>query len=195
MSIEIREEPIDAGLADHATVSIAFLVERVFDVELLDGGLSGFSLVERSVERPWIKDYDSDDSEGPTRWARRFDITNWGLLSAWTDGGRIGGAVIAFDSPDVNLLRGRRDLAVLWDIRVRPELRGSGVGSALFSGVERWAGERGCREIHVETQNINVPACRFYARHGCELAMIDRLAYPELPDEVELLWRKSTVTA
>ena len=60
-----------------------------------------------------------------------------------------------------------------------------------FHAAERWAWARDCRRIEVETQNINVPACRFYARHGCELGAINRLAYKNLPDEVELLWFKN----
>ena len=39
-----------------------------------------------------------------------------------------------------------------------------------------------------ETQNINVPACRFYAAQGCELRGIHVGAYPEHPEEVQLLW-------
>lgn len=190
MAFEIHEEPIQPGLAEHSTISIAFTVERILELELQRDGLDGIALVERPVPHPWLKDYDEAPGEGPTRWAQRFDVTNWGLLSAWMDDVRIGGAVIAFDSPQVHMLRGRRDLAVLWDIRVQSEFRVAGVGSALFARVEQWARERRCSELHVETQNINVPACRFYAQHGCELVMIDRLAYEDLPDEVELLWRK-----
>jgi hypothetical protein len=44
--------------------------------------------------------------------------------------------------------------------------------------------------IEVETQNINVPACRFYARMGCRLGAVDRQAYPEFPNEVQLLFYK-----
>jgi GNAT superfamily N-acetyltransferase len=191
VTIEIREEPIELGLAAHSTISIAYLVERVLELELASGGLGGIILVDRPVDVPWIKDYDEDVGEGPTRWAQRFDLANWGLLSAWIDQVRIGGAVIAFNTPQVNMLRGRQDLAVLWDIRVQSTFRGCGVGAALFAHVEDWARERRCDELNVETQNINVPACRFYARHGCELAKIDRLAYDDLPNEVELLWRKA----
>jgi len=42
----------------------------------------------------------------------------------------------------------------------------------------------------VETQNINVPACRFYVRMGCALLAINCMAYPELPGEAQLLWCK-----
>jgi GNAT superfamily N-acetyltransferase len=193
MSVEIREESITIGLAEHATLSIAFRVESVLALDVVEGGLGGMMLVERPVETPWIKDYDGDEGEGPIGWTRRFDLTNWGLLSAWIGGGRVGGAVIAFDTPGVNMLRGRNDLAVLWDIRVQPAFRGAGVGSALFRRVERWVMERGCRRLEVETQNINVPACRFYARQGCQLRMIDRLAYEDLPGEIELLWYKTVL--
>jgi hypothetical protein len=54
---------------------------------------------------------------------------------------------------------------------------------------------RECRQLKVETQNINVPACRFYARQGCVLGVIDRFAYPTLPDEVQLLWYKDLPSA
>jgi GNAT superfamily N-acetyltransferase len=60
----------------------------------------------------------------------------------------------------------RSDLAVLWDIRVQPERRGRGVGKALFYASVDWACRRGCRQLKVETQNVNVAACRFYASQG-----------------------------
>ena len=102
----------------------------------------------------------------------------------------MGGAVVAYDTPGVYMLEGRRDLAVLWDIRVAPPVRGRGVGRALFLAAEAWATAKGCRQLKVETQNINVPACRFYLRQGCVLGGIRRFAYVEFPDEVEMLWYK-----
>jgi hypothetical protein len=54
---------------------------------------------------------------------------------------------------------------------------------------------RGCRLLKIETQNVNVPACYFYRRMGCTLASIDSLAYPDLPDEVQLMWAKPVRTA
>jgi GNAT superfamily N-acetyltransferase len=189
MSIEVIEEPL-AALADYARIPIAFAVGEIFDVAVRDGGLGGFALAERRLAAPYVKDYDAVESEHPAQWARRFDVSNWGLLAAHSAGGRVGGAVVAFDTPGVNMLEGRKDLSVLWDIRVAPEARGRGVGAALFRAAERWAAARGCRQLKIETQNTNAPACRFYARQGCELGVINRFAYPELPHEVQLLWYK-----
>lgn len=188
MNIVIRNEPLTA-LGEHARISIAYEVRTVLDVDVQNRGLDGFRLVERSVPEPWIKDYDHG-GEGPTRWATRFDISNWGLLAAFDDASRIGGAVIAFDTPGVNMLEGRRDLAMLWDIRIAPQWRKKGVGRMLFAAVEDWARTRGCSRLDVETQNINVGGCRLYTSMGCELRSVDRLAYADLPHEVQLIWTK-----
>jgi GNAT superfamily N-acetyltransferase len=190
MNTEIIEEPISAA-GELAKIPIAFTVESVFDVAPHDGGLGGLILSERRVDTPYVKDYDLTEGEHPTRWARRFDVSNWGLIGARSDGVRVGGAVVAFDTQGVNMLEGRKDLAVLWDIRVAPMFRARGVGSALFRAVEAWASARGCGQLKIETQNINVPACRFYARRGCVLGAIHRFAYCDLPDEVQLLWYRT----
>jgi ribosomal protein S18 acetylase RimI-like enzyme len=68
---------------------------------------------------------------------------------------------------------------------------GAAAGSALFRAAEGWAGARGCGWLKIETQNVNAAACRFYRKMGCALGGIDRFAYPELPDEVQLLWWKA----
>lgn len=187
--IEIVEESL-ASLTHYADVRIAFDVSRVLDISL-DGG---FVLSEHAVETPYVKDYDAID-EGPARWVAMFDVSNWGVLAARIDGRRVGGATLAYATAGLDILEGRRDLAALWDIRVSPEARGHGVGSALFRAAEAWAAARGCRQLKIETQNVNVPACRFYARQGCALVSIDPVAYPDLPDEVQMIWRKHLSSA
>lgn len=186
MTTEIREEPVTA-LDEYATVPIAFEVRSVFEV-VEKGGR--FELTERPVAVPYVKDHDAIPGEGPAAWPQHFDVANWALFAAWRGGRRVGGAAVAFDTPGVDVLEGRRDMAALWDIRVAPDVRGMGIGTALFRAAEAWARDRGCGEIKVETQNIDVPACRFYARQGCVLAEANRGAYPSLPHEVQLIWRK-----
>ena len=137
---------------------------------------------------PYWKDYDA--LEAPLKWADRFNLSKWGLLGAFHDRRRVGGALIAFDSEEVEMLEGRKDLAVLWDLRVEPSSRRRGVGTALFRAVEDWAASRGCAGLRIETQNSNVPACRFYERQGCELRQINPGAYAALLHEVQLLWEK-----
>jgi GNAT superfamily N-acetyltransferase len=192
MSLDIREEALTpAALAEHAAIPIAFLVDQILEVGLLDGGLGGMSLTQTVVTDPYVKDYDAIEGAGPQRWPGRFDISNWGLIGARRDGARVGGAVIASKTPGLHMLGGRDEVAVLWDIRVAPRERGGGIGSALFRAAGDWARARGCRWLKIETQNVNVPACRFYHKMGCTLGAIDWFAYPGQPPEVRLLWWKA----
>jgi GNAT superfamily N-acetyltransferase len=190
----VDESPADAGvLAGYARVPIAFAVREVLACSPVRGGLGGLALAPCAVERPYVKDYDAADG-GPSEWPARFGaaaVARWGVLAAYAPdagGVRVGGAAVVHDDPDTDLLGGRRDLAVLWDLRVAPTHRGRGVGGALFAAAVAWARGRGVRRLTVETQNVNAHACRFYARQGCVLGAVDRSAYPGLPDEVRLLW-------
>ena len=186
---KITEEST-ADLRAYRTIPISFVVHSVIDVELLDGSLKGLTLAERKVASPWVKDYDSCKKEGPMSWAKHWNIAKWGVISAFVRGSRVGGCVIAYDTPGVHKLEGRNDIAALWDLRVAPHCRGEGIGTCLVEASLSWARRKNCRMMKVETQNINVPACRLYAKMGFTLGTINRYAYPALPGEIELMWCK-----
>ena len=173
-----------AALEEYAKVSIAFTVESRY-VAVPNECAPGWTLTEEPVDPPWIKDYDG--GEPPTRWLR-WDTTNWRLISAFSGDERVGGAIVVHDSPELDFLEGRSDLAALWDIRVAPEWRGQGIGSMLFEHAVRYAKSVGCVKLKIETQDINVRACNFYAKHGCRLANVVPYAYPGWPDEVQFNW-------
>jgi hypothetical protein len=81
MSLDIREQALTGALlAEHAAISIAFLVDRVLEVRLPDDGLGGMSLTEADVAAPYVKDYDAIEGAGPERWPGRFDVSNWSLI-------------------------------------------------------------------------------------------------------------------
>ncbi|MFI5200950.1 MAG: GNAT family N-acetyltransferase [Candidatus Kapaibacterium sp.] len=185
--IEIREEvPTPETISNYCTIPMAFRVESRFIPRLLAD--SKWELDEKHVSQPYIKDYDKDKS--PHEWAHRFNLSKWAVLSAYEGDERCGGAIIAFDTPGIGMLEGRSDLAVIWDIRVHPDFRHKGIGTRLFTEAIKLATARGCKEIKIETQNINVPACKFYAQMGCELRVVRPGAYPTLPDEIQFLWFK-----
>ena len=188
----IVEETV-ATLKNYGTIPIAFRVTSRFLANADESRLSDLCLVEEPVV-PYTKDYDALSDEGPSSWMTRWDISNWGILAAYQDEPtgerRVGGAVIAWKTQGVDLLGGRDDLAVLWDLRVHPDYRRQGVGARLFAAAEDWSRQRRCRRLMVETQNINVAACRFYERQGCHLGEVNPFAYSGLPDELQLLWYK-----
>lgn len=188
--LEIREVGVE-GLSEYAQIPIAFEVRSVLHAVPVEGGLGGIRLREETVAEPYVKDYDDNEEGFPEDWPRQFDVSNWGILLTWEDGRCVGGAAVAHNTAGVYMLEGRSDLAVLWDIRVRPEARRRGIGAQLFQHAAGWARERGCRQLKAETQNVNVPACRFYARQGCELGAIHRFGYaghPRVGHEAMLLW-------
>lgn len=191
MSLNIETHPVNLKtLTEYSTIPMKYEVRSRLRVDLLNDGLGGMVFREEAITPAYVRDFDALDDEGPTRWLKRFDTSNWALFLARKDGVAIGGATAVFRTPTVFMLGGRDDITVLWDIRVAPENKRSGVGSALFNAAAHWAKERGCSYIKVETQDINVQACRFYHKQGCRLGEVHRFAYTEpwATDEVMLVW-------
>jgi len=183
--IELREEPLTA-LRRHVAIPAVFESRTVFEVVVAG---RGFDLCETGLQVPIRKDYDA--LENPLEWPVRFDMSNWALIVAYSGVHRVGGVIGAFGTPGVDMLEGRDDLVVIWDLRVAGPVRRQGVGASLFRAVEEWGRSKGCRELKVETQNTNVAACKLYANQGCSLTEANFHAYPDLPDEVQLFWRKT----
>jgi hypothetical protein len=72
-AVEVGDEAVGT-LPQHAQIPIAFTVERVIDIE---DGPGGFVLTERVLEGAYVKDYDAH--EPPPQWAKRCDLSTWGL--------------------------------------------------------------------------------------------------------------------
>lgn len=190
MTLHIRQEsPRD--LAEYDRIPIRFPVTEVFDAEGVADLLQGGHASATPTHTVWWKDYDEYVGNRPAEWPRRFDLAAWTILAAFDAGERVGGAVVIAGGSQIELLGDCVDGALLWDLRVAPDQRARGIGSALLRSAERHAARRGARALCAETQNINVPACRFYARSGFQLERATADAYPELPGEIQLLWRKS----
>jgi GNAT superfamily N-acetyltransferase len=188
-------DPPDS-LGVYASVPSAFEVRTVLDLSAGDlNATDPAAWVEQIVAPPYVKDYDAVPGNHPTDWRELLRGARSVQLGAHVGHQRLGGAVLLHDGPEVDLLEGRRDLALLWDIRVAASHRGRGIGGALFAAATAWAHARGCRELLVETQDINAPACRFYARQGCRLDAVRPRAYVQFPEETQLLWRLAPISS
>ena len=194
MSIDIVEET-SSRLAEYAQVRTGLLVSELFDEENVVALAHGVAAEPSAVPTPYWKDYDSYPGGQPTDWSARFDVSGWIILAAFCDAERVGGAVVIVDDPRIELLRDCSSCALLWDIRVAPEMRGQGIGSVLLRAAEDRARHRGASTLRVETQQVNVPACRFYQHEGFYLERATPGAYADLPNEIQLLWRKSLTLA
>lgn len=189
--MEIREIGVDL-LSSYAAIPDSFKVESEFRVELIDKGLGGMRFVEEKIT-PYIKwDDQSDEKLKPESWPEHFDINKMGVFMAFKDSRPVGGAAVLIDVPAGMITHFEKEgTAVLWDIRVHPDDRRRGIGSMLFKQAVDWAKRKGCVYLKIETQNVNVPACRFYSKNGCVLGAIHRYGYASVANvahESMLLW-------
>lgn len=78
------------------------------------------------------------------------------------------------------------------DIGVRNLARKKGVGRKLLEAAEIWAKTREFKGFMLETQDVNLGACKFYIRTGFVLGGVDVMLYNncKTKDEKALFWYK-----
>ncbi len=185
--IEIKiEKPSKQLLENYSELSIAFEIESEYHLEKINNGLAGIRMTEVNV-RPYIKNYDSKE-DNPSLLMNQFDLSNWYVVSAFVNDKRVGGALLAHNTKTINMLEGRDDLTVLWDIRIDEAYRGLGIGHEMLETCKELSKDLKCNRIKIETQNNNVKACQFYAKEGAVLTSFREHCYSECPNEVQLIW-------
>ena len=189
MNLKIKKAHL-SFLKKYHKIPIRFSSDMIYPEELFVGKAEDINLVKIPVQ-PFTKDY--DEHELPYKWVEKWDISNWCILKVEIDGEYIAGAVIAYNTNGVNMLEGRDDIAVLWDIRVSPAHRGEGIGEKLFKEAVKFAEEKNCKFLKIETQNINVNACKFYKKMGCYLGRYSIDEYKDLSDEIMMMWYYSII--
>lgn len=185
MNIAIKEVTKEQ-LNEYAQIPMLLNVTSKYELNEVENGLGGIIFNEIKVEEH-VKDLGLYDK--PLEWEKEFDLTNWGFFIAYDNDVPIGGATLVYNTKGVNMLRNRTDLSVLWDIRVAPEYKSMNIGTKLFKHAVEWSIKNNCKQMKIETQNDNVPACKFYAKQGAKLGEINMYAYyGEDTDEVMLIW-------
>jgi GNAT superfamily N-acetyltransferase len=189
MRLETVEESPDV-LGQYGTIPIAFEVRERLEIGDLARGIDPIQFRCVPVVPPYIKNYDAIAGHAPADWPGRWNLSNWWFAAAFLDGVRAGGVALVLDASQMDGESARPDEAIVWDLRVAPERRRCGIGRKLVEHAEDHARILGKNWMKVETQDINVPACRFYEKLGYRLRSINPSAYPELPGEVQVIWEK-----
>ena len=80
--------------------------------------------------------------------------------------------------------------AYVEELIVDTEFRGKGVGHALMTRAIEWAKEQDFPGLTLETQDNNIPACKFYEKCGFVLTGFDLYAYKNFDNasEIALYW-------
>ena len=163
-------------------------VKSKLKLEKIENGLGGILLKEIPTKE-YIKDL--GEYEEVTKWAEEFDITNWAFFMAFDNEFPIGAITIVSRTINIQMLDGRDDISVLWDIRVDERYKQQGVGTKLFNMAVEWSKSKELKQMKIECQNNNVQAYKFYHKQGAVLGRIDEYAYYkdiEDRDEVQFIW-------
>ena len=177
-----------SDMEEYGKIPMNFQCESIYAIKRISNGLGGVLFEETPVE-PYFRDLSHYDP--PETW-KRFDTTHWAFFMAYDGKLPIGGSAVAAKTKEVNMLSGREDISLLWDIRVDNRCKGQGVGTELFRLAADWSRGNGYKQMKIETQNNNVAACRFYHKQGACLAAFDEFAYFHDPDakkhEFIMMW-------
>ena len=169
-------------------VSMNVDVHSEYRVKRIDNGLGGLLFEEVQVE-PYIKDLSG--YECATEYEQEFDITNWRFYMAFDGEIPVGAMTVVGKTDGLNMLYGREDACVLWDIRVADAYKHNGIGQKLFDMGVLNAKKDGYLQMIIECQNNNVQACKFYQKQGAVLSKIDMYAYyldPTAKNEIQFIW-------
>jgi GNAT superfamily N-acetyltransferase len=170
-------------MEDYSKIPISFEVKSILHVSHINQGLGGIQLIEQNCTT-YVKNYDEIDEVHPLNWSKFFNLEEWGIFVIHYNDIYIGGATV---TPPMSK---DKKVAVLWDLRIHPDFRGQGLGKDLLKVVYNWVNSNNYSRLIVETQNINVSACKFYSKMGFILGTIDINGYynSEVAHETKLLW-------
>ncbi|WP_311077914.1 GNAT family N-acetyltransferase [Paenibacillus polymyxa] len=85
--------------------------------------------------------------------------------------------------------------ALIEDIAVAKDWRHKGIGTALLSKATEWAKQNNLVGLRLETQDVNVLACRFYAKNNFVIGGVDTMLYSNFPtsSKIKLIRKQSSV--
>ena len=76
------------------------------------------------------------------------------------------------------------------DICVAKDFRNKGVGQILMNQAIKWTIDKKLKGLMLETQDVNLAACRFYRKFGFILGGVDTMLYSnfDISDQKALFW-------
>ena len=171
-------------LEEYGNIPFYYDTTKKYELIKINNGLGGIKM-----ELVDVPEFHKDFGTRTSRWSELFDLKNWKFFVAYNENNKmIAGCTVATKTNNCNMLEKRDDLAVLWDIRVSDEYKHQGIGQNLFNMAKEYSKNNGFKQLKVECQNTNPAAVNFYHKQGMILRSMNEYAYPDCPNEVQLLW-------
>ncbi|MFW5913895.1 MAG: GNAT family N-acetyltransferase [Bacillota bacterium] len=120
--------------------------------------------------------FDVND-EHPEAWKKFISLQNLNMVGICHENKPVAAMSLVHDNGTVRMLDGRKDVLLIWDLRVHPDHKRKGYGKALIEYARTEAKSLGVNHLRLETQNTNPNAVEFYLAMGFELAHIREHAY------------------
>jgi streptothricin acetyltransferase len=135
-----------------------------------------WSYTEELFKEQYSKQYENDDID-----ASYIDDNDKAVYFYYHEGSCIG---------QIRLHIHWNGYALIEDIAVSKNMRKSGVGTALLNKAAAWARDNNLIGLVLETQDINLVACRFYAKNNYKIGAVDTMLYAKFPtaNEKAVYW-------
>jgi len=147
-------------------------------VPYIENGIFYYTVEE--IFPAYVKTYEEDDID----YSIYINNPDKVVFLAYVDG---------IPAGQIVLRRNWNSFAYIEDIRVGCNFRRKGTGIKLINKAEEWARNGGMQGIMLETQDVNVPACKLYEKTGFILGGVDKKLYGAIEKyshETALFWYK-----
>ncbi|ULO08545.1 GNAT family N-acetyltransferase [Paenibacillus sp. 19GGS1-52] len=137
-----------------------------------------WSYTEELFSEQYYKQYDKEDID-----ISCIDDENKAVYLYYFDNNCIG---------QIKLRAHWNGYAFIEDISVAKKMRGKSIGTALLNKAAEWAKQNKLMGLVLETQDVNLLACRFYAKNNFIIGAVDTMMYSNFPtaNEIAIYWYK-----
>ncbi|MFW9914028.1 MAG: GNAT family N-acetyltransferase [Candidatus Thorarchaeota archaeon] len=170
------EQISSENLNDFYRIDNSFKVSSVIELSMVQGEIQ---YEVKEVAESWEKKYDEIRDFDP---ASVIDSETAVIFLAYIED-EIAGKIV--------LKKHWNNFAHIEDIAVDRSFRRQGIGKQLLHRAIRWAREKNFPGISLETQDVNVGACRLYESCGFHIGGFDKSLYKAIDkskDEVAIYW-------
>ncbi|MDY8046617.1 GNAT family N-acetyltransferase [Paenibacillus polymyxa] len=122
-----------------------------------------WTYIEESFPEPYFKQYEDDDVD-----ISYIDEQGKSIFLYYDENDCVG---------QIKLCTNWNGYALIEDIAVAKDWRHKGIGAALLSKATEWAKQNNLVGLMLETQDVNVLACRFYAKNNFVIGGVDTMLY------------------